>query len=182
VSKWRDGAGSQEMRLSTEMNPRGSRFIWQPFHSGKPVSVAFLAGPGGTLMPLLAGWQRLATQGRFHYAGGVLPIPEPLAKRATELARRALATVPDLLGYVSVDLLLDEGDNPANDVVIEINPRLSTSYLGLRAMSRKNLFTLMLAHAQGEELLPAWKSGSVEFAIDGQVQWHDGPAVAPPSA
>jgi predicted ATP-grasp superfamily ATP-dependent carboligase len=171
VSKWREGAGSQEMRLSADFEPRGERFIWQRFQPGLPASVTFLAGRHGRLLPLLPGEQRLSAGGRFEYAGGILPLPPQMAERAVRLGRQALADIPELLGWVGVDLVLDESGDEANDVVIEVNARLTTSYLGLRALSRKNLITLMLALAQGEDVRPAWNPGRVIFTPDGQVRW-----------
>lgn len=179
VSKWREGAGSQEMRLSADFEPRGERFLWQRFHPGLPASVTFLAGRNGRLLPLLPGEQRLAAGGRFGYAGGMMPLPTDLADRAIRLGRRALADIPDLLGWVGVDLVLDENGDETNDVAIEVNARLTTSYLGLRALSRKNLITLMLALAQGEDVQPAWKPGRVAFTPDGQVRWLSDSPVAP---
>lgn len=171
VSKWREGAGAQEMRLSADFEPRGERFLWQRFQPGLPASVTFLAGRDGRLLPLLPGEQRLSAGGRFEYAGGQLPLPPNLAERAIRLGRQALADIPELLGWVGVDLVLDETGNEANDMVIEVNARLTTSYLGLRALSRKNLITLMLAWAQGEDVQPAWMPGRVIFTPDGQVRW-----------
>lgn len=172
VSKWRDGAGSQEMRLLAATETRGERFLWQTFHSGLPVSLSFLGGAQGQATPLLAGWQRLSPLGRFEYAGGSLPLPPPLAERALHLSQRALADVPDLVGYFGVDLLLaDPAGADDSDVVVEINPRLTTSYLGLRALSRKNLLTMMLTLIRGDPVLPAWKPGSVEFTVDGHLRW-----------
>jgi len=171
VSKWRDGAGSQDMWLAAATESRGERFLWQTFHPGWPVSVSFLGGPDQAT-PLLAGWQRLSPLGRFEYAGGSLPLPPPLAERAVRLSQQAIEGVPDLLGYFGVDLLLaDTAETDAPDVAVEINPRLTTSYLGLRALSRKNLVTMMLALARGDPILPAWKPGNVEFTPDGQLRW-----------
>jgi predicted ATP-grasp superfamily ATP-dependent carboligase len=88
------------------------------------------------------------------------------------LSQQAIEGVPDLLGYFGVDLLLaDTAETDAPDVAVEINPRLTTSYLGLRALSRKNLVTMMLALARGDPILPAWKPGNVEFTPDGQLRW-----------
>jgi predicted ATP-grasp superfamily ATP-dependent carboligase len=97
--------------------------------------------------------------GRFHYRGGRVPLTEPLASRALSLARKAVDCVPGLFGYVGVDLVL--GD--AGDWVIEINPRLTTSYLGLRQLAKKPLTDALLRIAKGEELRLEWHPGPIDF-------------------
>jgi predicted ATP-grasp superfamily ATP-dependent carboligase len=46
-------------------------------------------------------------------------------------------TSPNTIGYFGIDMIL--ADDPDNDVVIEINPRLTTSYCYLREWSQENL-------------------------------------------
>jgi predicted ATP-grasp superfamily ATP-dependent carboligase len=54
--------------------------------------------------------------------------------------------------------------------VIEINPRLTTSYVGLRVLAQFNLAEALLAVATGAAL-PAmgWHKGSVCFGADGSL-------------
>lgn len=141
--------------------------ILQEYVPGRAASVAFLCGPAGNI-PLVPAFQHLSDDGRFHYLGGELPIPADLAKRAVKLGAKALACVPGLMGYVGVDLLLGDAADGSRDYAIEINPRLTTSYVGLRALAEFNLAEAMLAVAEGR-MPPAfrWKPGRIRFAPDG---------------
>lgn len=115
---------------------------------------------------LLPAAQRLSDDGRFRYRGGELPLAPPLGDRAVVLAERAIGCVPGLRGYVGVDVVLGE-----QDVAVEINPRLTTSYVGLRALAGFNLAAAVLAAANGEPLPPlSWRVGQVCFSPDGQVR------------
>ena len=118
------------------------------FCRGTAASVAVLCGPAGA-WPLAPCGQRLSDDGRFSYLGGWLPLPEDLKQRAVALACRAVAAVDYRLGYVGVDLILGRCPNGTEDVVVEINPRLTTSYLGLRVAVRCNLAGAMLQAAAG---------------------------------
>lgn len=175
VLKPRDGAGSQatflverrddfEARLNqARQELPGSEFFFQRFVPGLSVSVGFLVGLGQRIA-LAAGKQHLSQDGRFHYQGGSMPLPDPWARRATLLAERAVAAIPGLAGYVGIDLVL--GEQPEDDVVIEINPRLTTSYLGLRRLARENLAEVWWRLFQGEEVGPvAWGPGPVSFSV-----------------
>ena len=44
------------------------------------------------------------------------------------IANRIAQTLPDLAGYVGIDVIVDDDEI----IVVEINPRLTTSYIGLR--------------------------------------------------
>lgn len=179
VLKPRDGAGSQATclvssreelpacleRMRAEM-PR-TEFVLQPFVPGRPASVALLLGPGQEVaLPPAA--QHISADGRFRYEGGTVPLPPDLAARAVRLALRVARTVAGLCGYVGVDLVLGESADGSGDRVIEINPRLTTSYLGLRALARENLAAAMLRAVRGEAVGHlTWHAAAVHFRADG---------------
>ncbi len=153
------GKGGIEPR-DLKVNRSGGPLIEQPYVAGLPASVAFLIGSKQTLaMPPAE--QRLSHDGRFQYLGGRLPLPPDLVGRAIQIARQAIDCVPGLFGYVGVDLVL--GDE-RRDWAIEINPRLTTSYVGLRQLAESNLAEAMLGLAESKDVQePAWKSGAIEF-------------------
>jgi len=175
VLKPREGAGSQATflvrnkrelaRRSRQAVAEGWRgpLILQPFVPGMAASVAFLVGPG-RCVPLLPAAQHLSDDGRFRYLGGSVPLPVELRDRAVNLARRAVEAVSGLRGYVGVDEVLGDMDQ-----VIEINPRLTTSYVGLRALAETNLAEAMLRVAAGEEVTLRWRKGEVRFGADGSL-------------
>lgn len=176
VFKPRDGAGSEDTfrceRTSVDRRIVHLRrdMIAQPFVPGRAASVAFLVGPRETVA-LPPTFQHLSDDGRFAYLGGELPIPPDLADRAVALGRQAIDSVPGLLGYVGVDLILGDAADGSADVAIEINPRLTTSYVGLRALTDENLAGAMLRVASCEPVGDiAWKPGPVRFSPDGTVR------------
>jgi predicted ATP-grasp superfamily ATP-dependent carboligase len=144
----------------------------QRFFPGMPASVAFFTGPR-TWIPLRPAAQRLSNEGRFRYLGGRAPLPDALAARAVQVAQRALQTIPGVRGYVGVDVILGAAEDGSGDAVIEVNPRLTTSYVGLRALAESNLAEALL-HIAMEEDTPdlVWRPGVVEFDIDGTVRWQ----------
>jgi len=177
VLKPRDGAGSQATFLISHANQWESavrqarqegwagELLGQPFVPGLPASVAFLVGPReATALP--ACQQLLSQDGRFHYQGARLPLPPNLNRRAQSLARRAIAAVPGLRGYVGVDLVLGFPANGSGDAVMEINPRLTTSYVALRRLAHFNLAEALLAAVGGQALpVMTWEQGPLDFRV-----------------
>jgi predicted ATP-grasp superfamily ATP-dependent carboligase len=182
VWKPRDGAGSTAtflLRDGLDVHPARSMLaagehtgpmILQEFVPGRAASVAFLCGPNGNV-PLVPAFQLLSDDGRFKYLGGELPVPPELADRVIRIGTRAVGCVPGLLGYVGVDVVLGDAVDGSRDFAIEINPRLTTSYVGLRVLAEFNLAELMLKVAAGEPIdRPRWKPGRVRWWPDGGVK------------
>lgn len=180
VIKPRDGAGSQSTwridhaealellsaSLTEEMAERA--FVVQPWLAGRPVSVALLfSQSGGEIEVLPVAEQVLSDDGRFVYRGGKVPAGnvDPMRVQTTALA--ACRTIPRLRGYVGVDLIVPD-DPAAGPVVVEINPRLTTSYLGYRALAADNLAEWMLL-ANRFQRDARWHREPVEFDAAGRI-------------
>ncbi|MBA2565403.1 MAG: ATP-grasp domain-containing protein [Gemmatimonadetes bacterium] len=157
--------------------------VAQPYLEGEHASVAVAAGPRGCF-PLAIGRQRVsageATAGRpdrpakFRYLGGTVPLESPWAASALRIAREACAAIPGLLGFAGVDLVL----TPQGPVVIEINPRLTTAYLGLRRAAVENVAGVVLATLEGAEPPPLRWRGRATFTAAGSVRLSTGMRMA----
>jgi predicted ATP-grasp superfamily ATP-dependent carboligase len=141
----------------------------QPFVPGQPASVSFLIGSHG-MIPLPPALQHLSVDGRFRYDGGEIPLPAPQCQRATSLAQRAVQSIPGLKGYIGVDVVLGYAPDGSQDWVIEINPRLTTSYVGLRRLAASNLAAALLQTVIGADIPElTWSPGPVRFLADGTI-------------
>jgi len=149
--------------------------VWraEKYVPGTKVSCSVMCGANGNLT------LRPATQDvRFSplpydqasYHGGALRLTPEEEKRARSLAQKAIAALPPTRGYLGIDMILVP---PfllgVQDTVIEVNPRLTTSYLGLRAATDDSLAEAMWRIAEGETVNIAWQPNHVEFTKQGQV-------------
>jgi predicted ATP-grasp superfamily ATP-dependent carboligase len=163
-------SASDLARLKAVVRNEGSdgEMILQRFVPGQAASVAFLIGPKrGLSLPPAS--QNLSQDGRFHYLGGTAPLPPELAARARRLATKAIDQIPGLLGYIGVDVVLGPVSDGSQDYVIEINPRLTTSYIGLRALAQTNLAEALLNVAIGKEVTLKWRPGRIQFDANGHL-------------
>jgi len=170
------GAGCQGVRLARNArelrdaldaahraNSRGS-LVMQRYVRGTAASVSLLAD-GRRAVALTVNAQRVSASSGFCYRGGQTPFDHPLAAAAADAAMRTCVAFPGLRGYVGVDVVLTD----AEPVVIEVNPRLTTAYLGVRAVLEENVAALALAACDG--ILPAQPTTRrrVRFTAAGQV-------------
>ncbi len=103
--------------------------------SGVHASVSLVASQHGSQPLSLNGQQIVIDNGYINYQGGCIPLAHHLSERAFAVAAQAVALIPGLRGYVGVDLVLTDKEA----YLIEINPRLTTSYIGLRQVIDLNL-------------------------------------------
>jgi predicted ATP-grasp superfamily ATP-dependent carboligase len=109
--------------------------------------------------------QRVSASRSFAYSGGATPLEHPLADRAAAAALRACRALPGLRGYVGVDVVLTRSEA----VVIEVNPRLTTAYLGVRSAIGANVAALALAACAGRLLPPPPARRRIRFSAAGRI-------------
>lgn len=136
VAKPDHGAGcddtflfSRRSDLEARLARRESKeqMVVQPYVPGPAGSLSVLCA-GGDVWLLACNRQEMALHdGRFHYLGSVVGGLE--ARRAVykTLAAQVGEAIPGLWGHVGIDFV----ESTAGPVVLEVNPRLTTSYAGL---------------------------------------------------
>jgi tyramine---L-glutamate ligase len=133
VLKPNDGAGSVDTFYLTDVQNVPARArdmpvaVLQPFVPGTPMSASFLVGETGQSWPIGVGTQRMAIRdGRFEYRGGTLPASR---RDALPQLKPAVDAIAGLRGFVGVDFIWNTEESHAT--ILEINPRPTTSYVGL---------------------------------------------------
>lgn len=123
--------------------------------AGTPVGVSCVLGPRG-IVPLATVCQAFAP-GQPAYAGGT-PLgdagmrlrAERLAVRSIEaLARRDAAPSA---GWVGVDIILGSRVDGLDDRVLEVNPRVTTSFVGLAAAAPVSLVRTIVTASTGGDV------------------------------
>jgi predicted ATP-grasp superfamily ATP-dependent carboligase len=128
-----DGAGSVDtfFLLDAHSLPGAARqmpvALLQPFLGGNPMSASFLIDEERRAWLIGVGQQKIAIEnGRIQYRGGSLPVP---CREPETCLRQAVESIPGLRGFVGVDFLWEPSRCEAT--VVDINPRPTTSYVGL---------------------------------------------------
>jgi predicted ATP-grasp superfamily ATP-dependent carboligase len=131
-----DGAGSVDTFYVNDARrvPAGARAqpmaLLQTFVPGAASSASYLVDDDGRAWLIGIGRQHVVIRnGRFAYLGGSLPAPW---RHASKQVRRVVEEIAGLRGFVGVDFIWD--DRRRHATVLEVNPRPTTSYVGLRAL------------------------------------------------
>ncbi len=150
VVKPDDGCGAEGVRRlrgpadlaawRAEVPPAGC--VLQPYVPGEPASLSLLCR-GGRAWLLSVNRQLIAEEadGTLAFGGCAVGALNHRAAEVAPLAAAVAAAIPGLWGHAGVDVILT-GDGPR---VVEVNPRLTTSYAGLRRVTGRNPAALALA-------------------------------------
>jgi predicted ATP-grasp superfamily ATP-dependent carboligase len=150
----------RSLQSALEKNRLGKpRFLLQNYIEGDHASVCLLITKNDILC-LSLNKQLIEVGAPFSYQGSKVPFICDKHKEATGMAKRAASLVPGLKGFVGVDIVITN----KNCYLIEINPRLTTSYIGLRRIVNINLAeAIWNASLSGTLPQKVLLSGSVVF-------------------
>ncbi|MFK7768841.1 MAG: ATP-grasp domain-containing protein [Mariniblastus sp.] len=137
-SKCHNSAAFAEQRMELleplkhvwQHKPEGYRI--EAFVSGTPVSVSLLCGASDSqiLAPTI---QVFDAQPFGEYVKAETDVPADISLRAIQLATKVVNALPKTRGYIGLDMVISD-QSSEEDVLIEINPRMTMSYLQLREL------------------------------------------------
>lgn len=153
------GAGCQDIRLMRHpaalaeflaAQAAPERWLVQPYVDGRAASLSLLVGADGACL-LGCNVQCVAqVDDGFVLLGCAVNGLTEGQEDFRALAQAICLAIPGLWGYVGVDFVLtDQGP-----VVLEVNPRLTTSYAGLSHSTSTNIAGLLIGLARGGGALP----------------------------
>ena len=171
VVKPDDGAGCQDTRLfqdRTELRDwlqahPDPNWILQPYVRGEARSLSMLCCDGRARL-LACNRQKIEiADGALRFDGvSVNAVPDRDGRYA-ELASRVARALPGLWGYCGVDFI----ETVCGPVVLEVNPRLTSSYVGLRRAIGLNPAQLVLGLPESLETAnePLCESRAIEVEL-----------------
>ena len=147
VAKPDDGVGCSDTRFFDDFSVMQAwlrnrpQHIIQPWLTGEPASISMLCREGVAYV-LSCNRQLIERdqEGFIHYRGSIVNGMVAHWEALEVLARQVAKVLPHLAGYVGVDVMV----NGEQITVLEINPRLTTSYVGLRQATGLNPARLIL--------------------------------------
>ncbi|MEI8330521.1 MAG: ATP-grasp domain-containing protein [Methanomicrobiales archaeon] len=167
------GCGAQGVRVSAE--PAGEGEFAQRYIDGEHVSVSLVASrvigdacayfTGKPPLVLAVNRQTIQTgsDGAISYLGGETPVHLSREAEIIEVATKAII-VMGCQGYCGVDVIV--GDKV---YVIDINPRITTSLIGIAACMQEEIAEILVDASKGGGPDQVHLTGSVRFDTNGKV-------------
>lgn len=137
-------------------------YVLQPYITGRPCSLSLLCRDGEVLL-MACNDQRVAvSDNQFHYMGSIVNSFDDADGKLKSLALRVLATIPGLWGYVGIDFIVTE----QGPVVLEVNPRMTVSHVGLHASLGVNPIQIMLDSINDNKRSIPIRSRNRQISVD----------------
>lgn len=155
VVKIADGVGCLDsLMLKVDQLPeviatlsQSQSYVLQPYLTGQAASLCCLFKHGQAWLLCYNHQHIVLEQGRFRLRGCLVNVQTDTLDVYRNLATKIAAAMPGLWGYAGVDIIETAEQGP---LVLEINPRLTSSYVGIRQATGINVAeqVLRLRHAE----------------------------------
>ena len=152
VAKPRDGAGCEDTFVFDRaddlnqfmQNGRKNSHIIQLFIEGEPASLTMLCSNGNAQLLSCNAQKVTQLKGKLQYKGSRVNGMAQHWRVFENVSKQLASWLPGLNGVVGIDVVI--GKKYGKDIlcIIEINPRITTSYVGLKKAIVRNPAQLML--------------------------------------
>lgn len=183
VAKPDDGAGctdthlfsSRAAALAWVAERKETRYILQPFIQGRHCSLSLICGSDDIVLLSLNDQRMVVSDNQLHYMGSMVNNIDDPDSRLAAFARSVVAAIPGLWGYVGIDFIM----SAAGPVVLEINPRMTTSHAGLHDSMGCNPAELVMDLVRGEPCRIPSAARVRPVSVDLNTFQDKGPALHP---
>ena len=167
------GCGTQGVRLSEEM-PRGDEFA-QQYVEGENYSVslipnrvigdacAYYSGKPPVFLAVNRQEIVIGSDGAFRYLGGETPVHPAREDEIIATAKKAVEVL-GCQGYCGVDVVVAD-----KVYVVDVNPRITTSLVGIAACMQEEIAELLVAASKGNGPATVHLTGHARFDTYGKV-------------
>lgn len=163
-----DGVGCEGSRIVDESdafaltidNPAG--YVVQPLIEGQSVSLSCLFKQGQAWLLCCNRLEVILENEQFHLQACRVNTTNQNRRFYQALVERVAEAIPGLWGYVGIDLIESAERGP---LILEINPRLTTSYVGIVQATGINVAVQTLYLLEGEPKLSSADKRTVEVVI-----------------
>jgi hypothetical protein len=169
-----NGCGTQGVRLTNAAPGKGEFF--QQYLDGEHYSVSLVAsrvsgevclyysGAPPLALALNRQFITIGLDGAFRYEGGETPVHIEREAEITGIAKKAVSVL-GCQGYCGVDLVLAD-----KAYVVDVNPRITTSLVGIAAVMEEEIAQLIVDASHGKELGEVHLRGRVRYDTHGTVR------------
>ncbi|NLV26389.1 MAG: ATP-grasp domain-containing protein [Methanomicrobiales archaeon] len=176
IVKQISGCGTVGVRLTEDPAREGE--FGQEFIDGEHLSISLVGSrvvgesclyyTGDTPLLLALNRQdiRFSPDGLVSYHGGKTPVDHPRMKEIYESASKAVMVL-GCQGYVGIDIIV----NSDRIVIVDVNPRPTTSIVGIAACMEEEIGQIIIDASYGKAPASVHLKGHAKFSSDGTVTY-----------
>ena len=169
VIKPRDGVGCQggficdnQQQLSTAMaDINAEDYLIQPYVAGQAVSLSCLFKDTQAWLLCCNQQQIVEKNQQFNLQACKVNVANPQRSFYQQLIQQVAQAIPGLWGYIGIDLI----ESAQGPLILEVNPRLTTSYVGIQAATGLNVAQQVLTLLHDKPLLQHSRQQTVVITI-----------------
>ena len=152
----------EELRRAVSALEFPERQVIQPYYAGQAVSLSCLCKHGKAWLLCCNQQQIEINNGSFVLRGCQVNIPNRHVDFYRHLVEQVATAISDLWGYIGIDIIETPDRGP---LLLEINPRLTTSYVGIRQATGINVAEQVLALLRAEPDLRQNRNQTINIGI-----------------
>ncbi|KAF3977418.1 MAG: ATP-grasp domain-containing protein [Methylococcales symbiont of Iophon sp. n. MRB-2018] len=171
VVKTKDGVGCENIHYISDYNELGklmtdleclSRYVIQPYINGDSLSLSCLFKDGKAWLLCCNKQQILPQGGGFKLSACEVNISHNRQGWYQQLIAKVAKALPGLWGYVGIDIIQTvQGET----LILEINPRLTTSFVGIKQATGVNVAKLVLAMIEGHPVIKTKQNEQITVLV-----------------
>lgn len=171
VVKIADGVGCLDsLQIDAEQLPAAiaelsdpQHYVLQPYICGQAASLSCLFKHGQAWLICYNHQQIVLENGRFSLQGCLVNMPTDKLDFYRNLVNEIAEAMPGLWGYVGIDVIENAELGP---LVLEINPRLTSSYVGIQQATGINVAEQVLRLRHADPVFRVSRNETVQISIN----------------
>lgn len=136
------------------VSTKQDKLVMQPWLTGQAASLSVIFYQQGAFLLTCNQQHIIVEQGRVYLTGCQVGVGTEYHDVYLSFVSDIAACMPGLRGYVGIDVI----ETDSGPVIVEINPRLTTSYAGLHEVIGQNPAELILQSFQSQSFCPESKT------------------------
>jgi len=138
-------------------------YVLQPYTNGQAASLSCLFKHGQAWLICYNHQEIVLEQGRFSLQGCLVNMQTDKLDFYHKLIKQIAEAMPGLWGYVGIDVIENAELGP---LVLEINPRLTSSFAGIQQATGINVAEQVLRLRHADPVLQACRNETVQISIN----------------
>jgi len=155
-------ANKEQLIKITKRIDNKKDYVIQPYIKGKVLSLSCLFKQGKAWLLCCNKQDVVINKGQFELKACIVNISDDNNDLYQKIIDQVASSIPGLFAYVGIDIILTENNVP---MILEINPRLTTSYVGINQAIGYNVANAVIEMTQNDPIIRKTANKHISVSI-----------------